>query len=168
MVAIRTSSHAFDTKGKHPEGHAEWPRFDIEVLGCDYTGHHANGIRCRISPVPTDVAPTDVARSDVAPNDKVRSKVHPILTDVKISASEGSLYKSSPLGPRCTPLLMGKVDNQKAEPIAWTNRYDKSKVFYTSLGSETDFQDRGFRQLLENGVRWATNMKIGMEPNLKK
>lgn len=153
LVAIRTSSHAFDTHDKHPEGHAEWPRFDIEVLGCDYTGHHANGIRCQVSR---------------APASELNAKIHPILTDVKISASEGSLYKSNPLGPRCTPLLMGKVENKPAEPIAWTNHYKKSKVFYTSLGSETDFKNRGFRQLLENGVRWATNMKIGTEPSRKK
>ena len=40
LVGVRTASHAFHTKGKHPKGHAEWQEFDPEVLGGHYVGHH--------------------------------------------------------------------------------------------------------------------------------
>ena len=44
VVGIRTASHAFHTKGTHPDGHDEWQEFDAEILGGNYHGHHANGI----------------------------------------------------------------------------------------------------------------------------
>ncbi|MEC9091936.1 MAG: ThuA domain-containing protein, partial [Planctomycetota bacterium] len=146
IVAIRTSSHAFDTKGNHPEGHAEWQDFDSKVLGCDYTGHYPNQVSSAITV----------------------GKDHAILTNVKITQSAGSLYKSKPLGPHCTVLLYGKIENHDAEPIAWTNQYRDSRIFYTSLGHKTDFENPGFTTLLENGIRWATEMKIGTEPSRKK
>ncbi|MEE2639035.1 MAG: isochorismatase family protein [Planctomycetota bacterium] len=146
LVAIRTSSHAFDTRGNHPQGHAEWQDFDTEVLGGDYTGHHPNGITSRITTVGE----------------------HPILTGVSIRESAGSLYRSSPLGSRSQPLLMGEIGGKPGEPVAWTNQFGKSRVFYTSLGSQSDFDRPGFLRLLENGCRWASGMKIGSEPNRKK
>ena len=33
LVGIRTSSHAFDARGKGGEGTSQWPKFDPEVLG---------------------------------------------------------------------------------------------------------------------------------------
>lgn len=146
LVAIRTSSHAFDTKGEHPKGHAEWRDFDSKVLGCNYTGHYPNG-----------ESPEVFARKD-----------HPVLTGVEIKSSLGSLYQSQPLGPKCTPLLYGKIAGQQAEPIAWINHFGKCRVFYTSLGHKSDFEQAGFQKLLENGVRWAAGMKIGVEPKRKK
>src|SRR5690606_15503690 len=43
VVGIRTASHAFELrKGSPPPGHADWPAFDREVFGADYTGHEDN------------------------------------------------------------------------------------------------------------------------------
>lgn len=146
MVAIRTSSHAFDTKGNHPDGHAEWKEFDSEILGCHYNGHHANGLECTIQ----------------------KANDHILLSGVELTDSKGSLYRSAPLTASCTALLFGKVDGQTKEPVAWINGNGKSRVFYTSLGHPSDFEQAGFVRLLENGVRWTTGMKIGPEPVKKK
>ena len=146
LVALRTSSHAFDTRGKHDKSHAEWPDFDSEVLGCNYDGHHANGLDCRI----------------------MKTEDHILLTGVDLTRTKGSLYKSNPLGKNCKPVLFGKVEKHPREPVAWTNAYGDARVFYTSLGQPNDFEQQGFLKLLENGIRWSTKMKIGPEPTRKK
>src|SRR5262249_44836214 len=74
-VGIRTGSHAFDAKGKLAEGQAVWPKFDPEVLGGNYTGHHGAGPKTTV---------TAVQGADK----------HPVLTGVQAPFSgHGSLYK---------------------------------------------------------------------------
>ena len=52
LVGVRTASHAFHTKGKHPRGHAEWQEFDPEVLGGHYVGHHGNKLVTTVRTLP--------------------------------------------------------------------------------------------------------------------
>src|SRR5262249_34735044 len=104
LMAIRTSCHAFDAKGQFPQGHAEWAKFDPDVLGGNYKGHHANNL------VATVELPGETG-----------GKGHPILTGIKTPfASKGSLYKTTPLAASTTPLLKGTVPGQKPEIVAWT------------------------------------------------
>ena len=139
LVALRTASHAFDTRGKHPAGHVEWRQFDGEVLGGNYHGHYGRG--------PTTTV-TGAANAEG----------HPILAGVKTPfVSAASLYKTSPLAKTTKPLLMGKIPDQEPEPVAWTNTYGNSRVFYTSLGSVEDFANTEFRRLLINAVFWAVD-----------
>lgn len=149
LVGIRTSSHSFDTKGKHPEGHAEWRDFDPAVLGGNYHGHHGGG------PTTTVTFAKDAAK-------------HPILAGVEGSfKSIGSLYQVSPLENSATPVLVGTIPGKPAEPVAWTNLHGKSRIFYTSLGHPRDFETPAFRRLLENGILWALDRKIPA-PSTKK
>ena len=142
LIALRTASHAFDTRGKHPDGHAEWPRFDSEVLGGNYHGHYGSGPT-------TTVTPADGAER------------HPILASVRTPfTSIGSLYKASPLTKSTRTLLIGTIPDKGPEPVAWTNRYRKSRVFYTSLGHPDDFKNPQFRRLLINAVFWALKKPI--------
>jgi nicotinamidase-related amidase/type 1 glutamine amidotransferase len=142
LVAIRTSSHAFDARGSGPAGNAEWPKFDPEILGGNYKGHHG-----------TDKLPT-ITAAEGAPD-------HPVLRGVGLPfQSGGSLYKTSPLASSATALLMGTIEGQPAEPAAWTNMAVKSRVFYTSLGHEADFENPSFVALLSSGVRWALEMRV--------
>lgn len=137
LVAIRTSSHAFDTRGKHPKGHAEWQKFDAEVLGGNYHGHHGSKPKTTVKPAPG-------------------AKDHPILAGVKTPFDgSGSLYKTSPLSESAVPLLVGSIPGQKPEPVAWANTYKKARVFYTSLGHPDDFKDPQFIRLLTNAIAWA-------------
>ena len=142
LVALRTASHAFDTRGNAPKGHVEWRDFDPKVLGGNYHGHHGSG------PITTVTA----AR---------RAENHPILAGVKLPfTSEASLYETSPLSKTTTPLLTGTIPDKKPEPVAWTNTYKKARVFYTSLGCPDDFDNPYFRRLLINAVLWAMDKMV--------
>ncbi|MBO10447.1 MAG: nicotinamidase [Planctomycetaceae bacterium] len=139
LIGLRTASHAFDARGSGPKNHAEWPEFDAKVLGGNYHNHHASG------PTTTIVS---------------RGISHPVLVGLdKSFTSKGSLYKTGPLAKGTTELLTGSIPGQKAEPIAWTNQYGKARIFYTSLGHEADFRNPQFWQLIENAVRWTSQMK---------
>ena len=135
LVALRTASHAFDTKP--PEGWEAWPKFDHEVLGGNYHGHGGIGLR------------TEILAADKAAG-------HPILAGVQLShwTSPATLYNVSPLAANATILLTGKCSTG-TEPIAWTHSYHGGRVFYTSLGHVDDFQTPQFRKLLVNAIYWA-------------
>jgi type 1 glutamine amidotransferase/nicotinamidase-related amidase len=137
LVGIRTASHAFDARGKGAPGTEQWPKFDPEVLGGNYSGHFGNTEKPAI------------ALADGA-------SAHPILQGVTLPfASGGSLYKTRPLAKSATALLMGKIATAEPEPVAWTNTYGKSRIFYTSLGHEDEFKDPNFVRLLANAVEWC-------------
>ncbi|MCI0463894.1 MAG: isochorismatase family protein [Gemmataceae bacterium] len=147
LMAIRTSSHAFDMKGKGPVGTVEWAKFDAEVLGGNYQGHHPDG------PITT----VDRTGDDFQ---------HAILTGLKVPfTSKGSLYRPSPLARSARVLLTGTIPGKEAEPVAWTNTYKSAKVFYTSLGHAEDFQTPQFVLLMHNAARWALDMQpAGEQP----
>lgn len=137
VIGIRTASHAFDARGKHPAGHVEWTTFDPDVLGGNYHNHHPNDKHPVITLAPS-------------------SDRHPILVGVAAGfTSSGSLYKSSPLKSTARPLLQGTIDGAPTEPVAWTNMCGESRVFYTSLGHVDDFKLPAFRRLLVNGIDWT-------------
>src|SRR4051812_37074789 len=55
VVGICTASHAFALRGKNvtvPEGYADWPEFDHEVLGGNYNDHYGKGIKTFVKAVP--------------------------------------------------------------------------------------------------------------------
>jgi len=142
LIALRTSSHAFDTRGEHPDGHVEWRNFDPEVLGGNYHGHHGSGPKCKVTAAE-------------------RAEGHPILAGVQIPfSSNGSLYETRPLMKSTRTLLVGAIPGKEPEPVAWTNRYRKSRVFYTSLGHVDDFKNPQFRRLLINTVFWAIDKPV--------
>ncbi len=142
LIGLRTASHAFDSRGSAPEGHDEWLKFDPEVLGGNYHGHHGAG------PV------TTVTRAANAAG-------HPILKGVELPLlSNGSLYEAAPLTAGTQLLLIGTIPDQEPEPVAWTNRYKDARVFYTSLGHPEDFGNSAFRKLLVNAVFWAIDRPV--------
>jgi type 1 glutamine amidotransferase len=138
VIGIRTASHAFHTKGEHPDGHDEWQKFDAQVLGGNYHGHHANGVTSTLS----------LAEG---------AEGHPILEGVSVDSfiGGGSLYQVSPLAKTATPLIIGTIPDHPGEPVAWTHKHGKSCVFYTSLGHISDFKSEAFNRLLANAVLWA-------------
>jgi type 1 glutamine amidotransferase/nicotinamidase-related amidase len=146
LIGLRTASHAFDAKGQGPSGYAEWLKFDADVLGGNYHGHYGRGPE------------TTVAAERGAEG-------HPILEGVRLPlTSNASLYQTSPLADSTTPLLTGTISAQKPEPVAWTNSYGNSRVFYTSLGHRDDFANPQFRKLLVNAVFWAMNKAVPASP----
>ncbi|GEP44599.1 ThuA domain-containing protein [Brevifollis gellanilyticus] len=143
LLGIRTASHAFALRPKDKlidDKHANWQEFDPEVLGGSYTNHHKGEDKtiCTLAPGAED---------------------HEILKGITLTEliGNGTLYKNTPLAKTATPLLIGTIPNQPAEPIAWTHRFGpkQAKVFYTSLGHADDFKEPAFRKLMLNGIAWA-------------
>jgi len=145
LVGIRTASHGFAPRGADAEKGAAWPKFDPEVLGGNYAGHHGNEPKTVITAA-------------------VGSEKHSILTGIDTPRlfGNGSLYKVSPLKGSATPLLIGRIPDQPPEPVAWTHHYGpkQARVFYTSLGHPDDFASAEFRRLLLNGILWALDRPI--------
>lgn len=140
VIGIRTSSHAFHLRNQQPDaGFTDWPTFDADVIGGNYTNHYGNDLVATIAMVDQQVD-------------------HPILKDLdqKPFTAGGSLYKVSPLNPNATALLVGAIVGQEPEPVAWTFiRKDSGRTFYTSLGAVQDFDNASFVTLLRNAVDWA-------------
>lgn len=140
VVAIRTSSHPFHLRDQGPpEGLADWPTFDADVIGGNYTNHYGND----------QIATVTIAAQQAD---------HPILSGVSSEPflAGGSLYKVSPLQAGATVLLVGTLDGHPPEPVAWTfTRSDSGKTFYTSLGAVKDFENPAFITLLRSAVNWA-------------
>lgn len=136
LLALRTSSHGFTALGKGPEGHAEWPEFDVEVLGGRYESHEGHDLAAAFTTAPG-------------------AEGHPILEGVTLPfSSGGGLYFTSPLANSATPLLLGTLPGRDPEPVAWTNRSGPSRIFYTSLGQEEEFAQPAFQRLLRNAMEW--------------
>jgi len=131
LIGIRTTSHAFEN----------WPKFDANVLGGNYHGHHPNALKGTAKTTPGGIE-------------------HPILRGVSPEFTMGgSLYMNQPIDKNATMLLTGRVKGHPTEPLAWTHNYGKSRVFYTSLGHPDDFSNTAFRRLLVNSIYWALKLK---------
>ncbi|MBL8856216.1 MAG: isochorismatase family protein, partial [Planctomycetaceae bacterium] len=145
LIGIRTSSHPFHLQQSSSENETEfeeWPEFDAEVWGGNYTGHYG-----------VDQLPRITSKND--------DLQHPVLGGKSFDFhSAGSLYQNSPLRAGTTSLLWGHIDGAPAHPVAWTFvRSDGGRSFYTSLGHVGDFQQAEFQQLLLRGLRWATKQE---------
>ncbi|MCS2890991.1 isochorismatase family protein [Parabacteroides faecis] len=152
LLGIRTASHAFDAKGNVPrEGGgvvtaqenasdllAQWPEFDKEILGGNYTGHYGH------LKTGTDVK--------VVPG----MENHPILKGVASEFNSPSwLYKNRPLRTgKATILLLGSNPGVPDEPVMWING---KNVVYTSLGHWDDWKNESFRNLMFNTVDYLLN-----------
>ncbi|EMI56135.1 hypothetical protein RSSM_02470 [Rhodopirellula sallentina SM41] len=144
VVGIRTANHAFCLrKGKSPPECDQWPQFDAEVFGGNYTGHY-----------PNDQASTVCVAE--------RSQDHRIVESMGVDCFEqiGSLYRTSPLADGAHVLLTGKLQSSDrepfaAEPVAWTyTRPDGGHSFYTSLGHPAEFEKPAFERLLRGAIDW--------------
>ena len=135
VVGIRTANHSFCLRNKPaPEGRADWPEFDRDVIGGSYTNHHDAGPETKVT-LPDAAVPAA------------------LLDGVRVDelVGRGSLYQVSPLQPTASPVLIGSIADQPSEPIAWLNkRADGGTTFYTSLGHLEDFEQTAFRRLLKN------------------
>ncbi len=126
LVGIRTASHAFQ----------KWLDLDKEVLGGNYQNHYKAGSATIIEYT-------------------AKGKLHPILAGVKLTKSEGTLYKNAGLSKDVDILLTGSIPMQ-TEPIAWTRMYKGGRVFYTSLGHQKDFEDENYLRMIANSIFWTT------------
>ena len=143
VIGVRTANHAFSVRGQAiPDGLTDWASFDQDVFGGNYSGHYPNTVESQVRAATGDLG-------------------HSLLAGLGApSGQAGSLYKTSPLKPGSKVLLVGQIEGQAPEPVAWTYHRDGGgKSFYTSMGHPTDFQDSSFVQLLENAIYWAADIE---------
>ncbi|MFT4549981.1 MAG: type 1 glutamine amidotransferase/nicotinamidase-related amidase [Verrucomicrobiales bacterium] len=146
VVGIRTASHAFSLRGKpHPEGHAVWDKWDPEVFGGNYSGHHGNQLKSFAKPLGEHALLGGVGEGEFG--------------------TGGSLYEVRPLERGATAVLQGRAETvDQQEPVAWVfKRKDGGNSFYSSLGHVDDFQVPAFVKLLRNGICWAAGIEVGVE-----
>ncbi|MBZ5856432.1 isochorismatase family protein [Flavihumibacter profundi] len=158
LLAIRTSSHAFDAKGNVSRSGggvvasnvpvsdqlAQWPEFDKEVLGGNYQGHYGHlqkGTAITIVP---------------------GMESHPLLKGVDSLGfvSPSWLYINRPLrGENMQVLLQGTIPNEPVQPVLWVNNREKGKVVYTSLGHWDDWKIESYKNLMVNAVDYLLEKK---------
>jgi nicotinamidase-related amidase/type 1 glutamine amidotransferase len=146
VVGIRTASHAFHVRNQDPPaGLDDWPEWDAQVFGGNYSNHYGNALQNHVQII-------------------TEQRNHPILTGIRTDefAVGGSLYVTSPLAEGTTALMTGRVEGHDPEPVAWTfTRADGGRSFYTSLGCPSDFEGNpDFQRLLLNGIYWAAGLNV--------
>lgn len=140
VVGIRTASHAVQT----------WLDFDKEVLGGDYHYH--------------DKA-DELSKVEIDPN----AKSHPILAGVEDFTTTGKLYRNPQIA-RDVTLLLSASNKDDHQPVAWARtrpEHKDQRVFYTSLGVPTDFENENFRRLVANALFWTSRAEPERNPNSK-
>ncbi len=152
VLGLRTASHAFSVNQALPEGNGsvlldQWPEFDKEVLGGNYTNHY--GTR-----------PEGIIFSVVPGMEN-----HPILKGVSSGDFTGpvaplyTLYQNRPLrSPDVQIILTGSIPGKPVEPVLWINNRAEGKVIYTSMGHWLDWDIVQFRQIMFNAVDILLNL----------
>jgi type 1 glutamine amidotransferase len=176
IVALRTSTHAFNIKPDKTYGQFGWTNKDAafeggfgrQVLGETWINHHGDHGK-------------QSTRGVVAPG----QEDNPILRGIEDGAIWGptDVYGVRlPLPGDSRPLVLGQVlagmksDDPPAEgkkndpmmPVAWTKTYKlepdgkAGRVFTTTMGASQDLLSEGLRRLIVNACYWA----IGLEKEI--
>ncbi|MDR0704293.1 MAG: ThuA domain-containing protein [Planctomycetaceae bacterium] len=139
LVGLRTACHAFVSSAKVlPEHSQNWREFDRDVLGGNYHGHGKDELGSEIENV--------AAQSD-----------SPILKEVTPTRwhSVGSLYYTEPVKEDATIYQTASSSQRKNVPLTWTRMYGKTRIAFTALGHQKDFEIEAFQNLVRNLVHWA-------------
>jgi hypothetical protein len=171
MVALRTSTHAFNFKDKeskwvkynfNAKADTGWQKgFGRQVLGESWVNHHGKHKK-------------QGTRSVVEKG----QEQHPVLNGVGTIFGDSDVYGVKPLKP-FTILLRGEVTeslkpdspaikgkkNKPMMPIAWVREFDNegdknNRILTTTMGAATDLADENLRRLVVNGVYWGLEMEV--------
>jgi hypothetical protein len=172
IVALRTSTHAFELPAESKFANYTWTNkdpaweggFGRQVLGETWISHHGDHGK-------------QSTRGILSPE----AAKHPILrgiTDGDIWGPTDVYGVRLPLPGDSQPLVLGQVlegmqptdnpvvgkQNDPMMPVAWTKSYTgaagkKSRNFTTTMGASQDFESEGLRRLLVNACYWALAME---------
>ncbi|MCS6953673.1 MAG: ThuA domain-containing protein [Bryobacterales bacterium] len=177
IVALRTSTHAFDLRASPTYRQWSWNSkepgweggFGRRVLGETWIRHHGRHGQ-------------QSTRGIVVPSERN----HPILRGI----SDGDIWGPTdvyavrlPLPGDSRPLVLGQVlegmepssppvaggQNDPMMPVAWVRTYTgargkPARVFTTTMGSSQDLLSEGFRRLLVNACYWALGLEDQIAP----
>jgi hypothetical protein len=177
IIALRTSTHAFDLKTSPTYAKWSWNSkvpgweggYGRKVLGETWIAHHGDHGK-------------QSTRAVFAPG----AQASPILRGIKsgeIWVPTDTYEVHLPMADTVTRLLLGQVltwmghdaepvagkVNDPMMPVAWTNLYTgesgkTTKVFTTTMGAADDLETEGMRRLLVNAVYWAVGMEAEIPP----
>lgn len=169
IVALRTSTHAFNLKSKTYAKYSwnsrekDWEGgFGRKILGETWINHHG-------------------AHGKESTRGIIADKNHPITRGIK----DGDIWGPTdvygvrlPLPGDSKPLVLGAVltgmksddppvagkKNEPMMPIAWTKSHALSsdkpgRVFTTTMGASQDLLSEGLRRLLVNACYWAVGLE---------
>jgi hypothetical protein len=175
IVALRTSTHAFNFKADSPwakysyNSKGPWVGgFGREVLGETWVAHHGKH-------------KVEGARGLVVPE----AKENPLLRGVSEVFAESDVYTAAPpadakvlmhgevtetLDPT-SPAVAGKK-NEPRQPVVWTREYKNeagrvNRVFTTTMGAASDLDNEGLRRLVVNAVYWGLGLEVPAKANVE-
>lgn len=168
IIALRTSTHAFQFGKDHPGAYAkydwqskEWPGgFGKQVLGETWVAHHGTHKK-------------EATRGVIEPG----AKSSPILRGVENIFGTTDVYTAHP-PPDATVLVRGEVlsgmnptdppvagqKNDPMQPVVWIREPKNeagrtNKTLTTTMGAATDLENEGLRRLLINAAYWAVGLE---------
>ena len=169
IIALRTSTHAFNYSGKSESKfkHYDWRNqewkggFGKQVLGETWVAHHGAHKK-------------EATRGII----EASAKEHPILKGVQDIFGDSDVYTANP-PPDAEILVRGQVlkgmkpedepvvgkKNEPMQPVVWVRNYKNeagktNKIVTTTMGSSTDLQNEGLRRLLVNAAYWAVELPV--------
>ena len=183
IIALRTSTHAFDFKKDSQSSYkkfgwqnVEWPGgFGRQVLGetwVDHWGRHKSEATRGVIDAGAKDNPLLRGVTDIFGDTDVY-EAHP-LADAKVLVWGQVLKGMKPEDPpadyrRKTNKGVEQGVNDPMQPVVWvrehTNETGKvNRILATTMGSATDLQNEGLRRLLVNGAYRA----VGLEKKIPK
>ena len=170
IIALRTSTHAFDFGDKnHPYHKWHWSGklegwqggFGKQVLGETWVAHHGAHAK-------------EGCRGII----EEANKAHAILTGVTDVFADSDVYTATAPAD-ATILMRGQVTdslkpdskpvegkkNDPLQPVVWTRERKNengnvNRIVTTTMGAATDLQSEGLRRLIVNSVFWGLKMDV--------
>jgi hypothetical protein len=164
IVALRTSTHAFNFPAKSSSAYKSFNNFGREVLGENWVSHWGANRRGATRGIIEPGAESDPLLRGVTAifGDSGVYETHPVA-DAKILVRGQVLTGMSPTDAPDTYLKKRKSDgveqpiNDPLMPLAWTRLNHNAngttnRVFCTTMGAATDLANEDFRRLVINAV----------------
>lgn len=168
IIALRTSTHAFNIDGKSAYANYSWGSkgewkggFGKQVLGETWVAHHGGHKSEATRGIIEDANKNDVILKgvkDIFGDTDVYTAAPPVDAKVLVRGQVLAGMK-----PDAKP-VEGKK-NDPMQPVVWTRLYKneagkENKILCTTMGSSTDLQNEGLRRLLVNGVYWSLGLNV--------
>lgn len=173
IVALRTSTHAFNFKADSPYARYSWSNkgeiwqggFGRQILGETWINHHGDHGK-------------ESTRGILAPDQK-DSPILRGIVDGDIWGPTDVYGVRLPLPGDSQPLVLGQVltgmlssdepvegkKNDPMMPVAWTKTYHlepggkTGRAFVTTMGASQDLLSEGLRRLIVNACYWAVGLE---------
>jgi hypothetical protein len=171
IVALRTSTHAFNYPANSPAELSRFNKFGKDVLGDGWVDHWSKhkveATRGVIEPAATD-NPILRGVTDVFGDTDVYEAYPP--ADATILLRGQVLKGMKPTDPPAEYKRRRSTDKQEQGindpmmPVAWTRLHKNdgktNRVFCTTMGAATDLANEGLRRLVVNAVYWGLDLEV--------